>query len=234
MLPADCSGAATPPSPPRRPLTGASPAVAPSEPDRRRHPTRNLKRLLQGLGACPAPHLLDLGRLCDQNIEWLIHQRCKVTVDDQITALGPIEPPPAAPRSPRVKEKAPPPVVHLELRHAAESFDAILCWDLFDYLDRPSMSAALERLTALLKPKGYLLAFFNCERTLVRPATRYRIVGDELLEYEGLTDQALPGRVYENREIHELFEPFDLVNSCYLTNQMREILVQKKPAKLRK
>jgi hypothetical protein len=206
----------------------------PAAPSRQRHSTNNLKRLVDALAPCPAPHLLDLGRLCDQNIEWLIHHRCKVTVDDQITSLPP--PPPKAPPSPpshnrTIKEEKPAPVV-LELQQPAGSFDAILCWDLLDYLDLSGAQQSLTRLAALLKPRGYLLAFFNCERVAARPATRYRIVGMEQLEYEPLPHAHPPGRAYENREIQELFAGFDLVNSCYLTNQMREILVQKKPVRL--
>ncbi|MEW6324740.1 MAG: class I SAM-dependent methyltransferase, partial [Nitrospirota bacterium] len=169
-------GAVSPPSQPRRlpagAISGAAPAIPPGV-----HSTKNLTRLLKGLAACASPHLLDLGRLSGANIEWLIHRRCKVTVDDQITGLRPAAPPP--PRPPRGKEKAPPPPVALDLRHPDNSFDAILCWDLFDYLDRPSMQASLQRLAALIKPKGYLLAFFNCQRGETRPAVRYRIVSEE-------------------------------------------------------
>jgi hypothetical protein len=192
--------------------------------------------LIDGLAPCAAPHLLDVGRLCDQNIEWLIHHRCKVTVDDQITSL-PSPPPPSPLQSknavPRrgVKTVEPPAPMVLELPYPASAFDAILCWDLFDYLVGPGAQQSLQRLAVLLKPRGYLLAFFNCERIAARPATRYRIVGVEQLEYEPLPYAHPPRRAYENREILELFAGFDLVNSCYLKNQMREILVQKKAAR---
>jgi hypothetical protein len=195
--------------------------------------------LIDMLAPCPAPHLLDLGRLCDQNIEWLIHHRCKVTVDDQITSLRPPPRPSTSPsptqlktsgHHPGVKSGAVPvpPVQVVELHQPAGAFDAILCWDLFDYLEGSGAEQSLPRLAVLLRPRGYLLAFFNCERTTARPATRYRIVGSEHLEYEPLPQAHPPGRTYENREIVELFDAFDLINSCYLPNQMREILVQKR------
>ncbi|HXZ25076.1 MAG TPA: class I SAM-dependent methyltransferase [Nitrospiria bacterium] len=207
-----------------------------------RHSTRNLKRLLDGLASCPAPHLLDLGRLCDQNIEWLIHHRCKVTVDDRITPVKPQPPPPASsPRSrssarriphgpiPMPSAKEAPPVVALDLQQPADSFDAILCWDLLDYFDLSGARQVLQQLVTLLKPRGFLLAMFNCDHAAARIAVRYRIAGAELLEYEPLPLAHSPGRAYENREIQELFERFDLINSCFLPNQMREILVQKRP-----
>jgi hypothetical protein len=233
----------TTPLPPSAPLGGGAraiqtraPGVAqPAVSSRRQHSTNNLKRLIDALAPCPAPHLLDVGRLCDQNINWLIQHRCKVTVDDQITTLPP---PPAPPKavpahfrdSLSVREEKPAPVV-IEPHHPGGSFDAILCWDLLDYLDPAGAHQSLQRLAGLLKPKGYLLAFFNCERVAARPATRYRIIDAERLEYEPLPDAHPPGRAYENREIQELFAGFELVNSCYLTNQMREILVQKKPVR---
>lgn len=189
---------------------------------------------MQGLTACTSPHLLDLGRLCGQNIEWLIHRGCKVTVDDQVTPLRPVAPPPPPSPNRPTKKMAAPAVVALELQHPAESFDAVLCWDLFDYLDVAGAHLSLTRLAELLKPKGYLLAFFNCQRAAARPATRYRIVGEDQLDYEPQPQTILPGRIYENREIQELFADFDLVNSCFLTNQMREILVQKKAPRLRR
>jgi hypothetical protein len=212
----------------RRPAA-AQPSAAVS---RQRYSTNNLKRLIDALAPCPAPHLLDLGRLCDQNISWLIHHHCKVTVDDHITSLPPPPPSPSPSKNAASRQSAktgePPVPVVLELPYPAGTFDAILCWDLFDYLAGPGAQQSLQRLAVLLKPRGYLLAFFNCERTAVRPATRYRIVGAEQLEYEPLPHAHPPRRAYENREILELFAGFDLVNSCYLKNQMREILVQKK------
>jgi hypothetical protein len=202
----------------------------PTAPSRLHHSTKNLKRLIDALAPYPAPHLLDVGRLCDQNINWLIHHRCKVTVDDQITPLPPPKVVPAHFRS-RLSVKDETPVLPvIEPDHPEGVFDAILCWDLLDYLDPPGARQTLQRLAQLLKPRGYLLAFFNCERSTTRPATHYRIVTAEQLEYELLLHAHPPGRAYENREIQELFAGFDLVNSCYLKNQMREILVQKKPA----
>lgn len=237
------------------PQRGSARAIQTRRPDvtppsaissRRRNSTNNLKRLIELLAPCPAPRLLDVGRLCDQNIEWLIHHRFKVTVDDQITSLLP--PPrstPSPPRPPTTPSKsiAPrpggkpaskptPPASVIELHQPAGAFDVILCWDLFDYLEGSGAEQSLPRLADLLKPRGYLLAFFNCERTTARPATRYRIVGPEQLEYEPLPQASPPCRAYENREIVELFDTFDLINSCYLPNQMREILVQKRAVRV--
>jgi hypothetical protein len=97
-----------------------------------------------------------------------------------------------------------------------------------DYFDLSGARQVLHQLVPLLKPRGFLLAMFNCDHAAARMAVRYRIAGAEHLEYEPLPLAQSPGRAYENREIQELFERFDLINSCFLPNQMREILVQKR------
>ena len=44
---------------------------------------------------------------------------------------------------------------------AADQFDAILFWDVADYLPESLVKPLVERLQAMLKPKGHLLAFFH-------------------------------------------------------------------------
>ena len=184
---------------------------------------------MQALAEIDAPHLLDLGRLCDQNIEWWIHHGCKVTVDDLLTTL---EPPPPTPPQPRHRPKIdhqPAPVVVPEIRQPAEAFHAIVCWDLFDYFDPAGAAVMLKQVAALLKPRGHLLALFNCRKRVEQTATRYRIIAADRLHYE-----TLPGpmtRIYENREIQELFRDYELVNSCYLNHQMTEVLMQRRAAR---
>jgi hypothetical protein len=201
--------------------------AAPSDAASPRHPTRNLKRLMQGLAACPAPHLLDLGRVCDRNIEWLIHRGCTVTVDDVMTTL---RPPPAPPPQHRRQAKPAPIVFAPEIVQPAGSFDAILCWDLFDYLEWPGAQLLLQQLVVLLKPRGYLLTFFNSRRD-DRPAIRYRIVDDDTLEYERRPTPPPAARIFEHREIQELFGGLTMVNSCFLKHQLMEVLVQKPAAR---
>lgn len=188
------------------------------------HPSNNLTRLLQMLSGIPKPHVLDLGRLSSPNIEWLIQKGFKVYVDDRITSLKPIPTPPLPPKSEK-KKPAPAPLEPLEYDPAL--FDAVFCWDIFDYLVAKQAQELIAGIAKVLKPKGLLLAFFNCNRSSSPPPVRYRILGAAQLEYEPLVLHPMPRRMYENREIQELFAGFDTVNSCFLKNQMREVLVQR-------
>jgi len=187
------------------------------------YPTGNLQRLLRMLSGIFKPHVLDLGRLSGSNIEWLIQKGFKVYVDDRITTLKPAPPSPPPSRTEK-KKPAPAPLEPLEYDPAL--FDAVLCWDIFDYLVEKQAQDLIAGILKVLKPKGLLLAFFYCNRTTSPPPVRYRILQADQLEYKPLP-QTLPRRIYENREIQELFGGFDTVNSCFLKNQMREVLVQR-------
>ena len=47
------------------------------------------------------------------------------------------------------------------LDYSADQFDAILFWDVADYLPESLVKPLVERLQAMLKSKGHLLAFFH-------------------------------------------------------------------------
>jgi hypothetical protein len=155
----------------------------------------------------------------------LIHKGFRVSVDDRIT---PLTAPARSPLDNRKQENKVPSPPSLEIQeYAAGSFDGILCWDLFDYIVMKQAQELLSGLEAILRPKGLLLAFFNFNRSTPLPPIRYRIHDEDQLEYRCLTAATLPRRVYENREIQDLFSKFKLLNSCFLKIQMREVLVQK-------
>ncbi|HUK55273.1 MAG TPA: hypothetical protein VLY20_01285 [Nitrospiria bacterium] len=186
--------------------------------------TNNLKRLLQMVSGLPKPHVLDLGRLSGPNIEWLVQRGFKIYVDDHISSLKPAPPPSTASRS--EKKKSSPPLLE-PLDYAPALFDAVLCWDIFDYLAPVQAQDLVAGISRTLKPKGLLLAFFNFNRSSPPPPVRYRILHADRIEYAPLGIPPISRRVYENREIQELFPGFDTVNSCFLKNQMREVLVQR-------
>jgi len=48
-----------------------------------------------------------------------------------------------------------------ELQYEAESFDAVLMWDLCDYLPEALVKPVVARIYQITKPRGTLLAFFH-------------------------------------------------------------------------
>lgn len=111
------------------------------------------------------------------------------------------------------------------LDHPEGRFDAILAWDIPDYLDEVLVKPMVERIHKILKPKGVLLAFFHTKDAgPVSPYHRYHIADRETLELEPGPDFRLQ-RVFNNRHVENLFKDFASLKFFLARDNVREILV---------
>jgi hypothetical protein len=111
------------------------------------------------------------------------------------------------------------------LQYPEESFHGVLAWDLFDYFDAELLPRVMERLYSLLHPAGALLALFHS-----RPAERfhrYRIVNPQTIELLPAPTLAVHARVFQNREILDLFGKFRSSKTFVGRDQLREGLFLK-------
>lgn len=104
-------------------------------------------------------------------------------------------------------------------------FDAILCWDIPDYLHEALVKPMVERIHKILKPSGILLAFFHTKDAGPdSPYCRYHIVNGEVLELEPRPDFRLQ-RIFNNRHIENLFKDFASKKFFLARDNIREVLV---------
>src|ERR1019366_2917546 len=82
------------------------------------------------------------------------------------------------------------------LRYPVDTFDAVLLWDLLDYLDNELVSRLLARATSLVRNGGVALAMFHTRK----PETfhRYRVLDAQNLELIPAPCPFAPQRVYQN------------------------------------
>jgi hypothetical protein len=112
--------------------------------------------------------------------------------------------------------------------HPDGSIDGILCWDLFDFLDKAAAAALARQIVRLLKPGGAVMGFF-CTTAVERSSfTKYEIVDENSLRHRyhpgvGGKRQSLP-----NRDILKMFEGLTVADSFLLKNNTREMLLRKK------
>jgi hypothetical protein len=104
-------------------------------------------------------------------------------------------------------------------------FDAILCWDVADYLPEELVRPLVDRIHAMLKPRGSLLAFFHSKDAGTdSPHCRYHIVLPDTLELE-----AEPGpriqRIFNNRHVENLFRDFASRKFFLGRDNIREVVV---------
>jgi len=106
------------------------------------------------------------------------------------------------------------------LTQPANSVDAILLWDLLDYLDGESLPHFLARISALLRDGGAILAMFNTR--MPERFHRYRVLDEQNLELLPAPLLVPPQHIYHNREIQLLFERFRWSKSFVGREQFRE------------
>jgi len=106
------------------------------------------------------------------------------------------------------------------LTQPPNSVDAILLWDLLDYLDGESLPHFLGRISALLRDGGAILAMFNTR--MPERFHRYRVLDEQNLELLPAPPLVPPQHIYHNREIQLLFERFRWSKSFVGRDQFRE------------
>lgn len=109
----------------------------------------------------------------------------------------------------------------------AETIDAVLCWDIFDYLAPPAAEVLTGTLIQALRPGGALLAFFGGGGTAEMSYTRYVIEDEGHLRYRVASAACGRQRLLQNREILALFPGLKLSDSVLLKSGVREVLFRK-------
>jgi 2-polyprenyl-3-methyl-5-hydroxy-6-metoxy-1,4-benzoquinol methylase len=108
-----------------------------------------------------------------------------------------------------------------------ESIDGILCWDIFDFLDRASAQALADTLTRLLRPDGALLGLFSTTEGRPQVYTKFMVVDEKTLRYRTYPASRPRQKVLQNRDLNKMFEGLRVAESFLMKNSVREILFRK-------
>ncbi len=198
----------------------AAPVAAAGVFPRRSSGLNEFTRAIAGLEGL---RILDLGITSPVNIERLTGLGHKVYTEDLLAAS-------ADPSFVLATENGKP--IHDVPRFLAENlvfekelFDAILCWDIPDYLPEAFVKPMVERFHAVMKPGAILLAFFHTrDAGPDAPCYRYHITGPDTLELH-LGPRFRLQRVFNNRHIENLFRDFASLKFFLARDNVREVLV---------
>jgi len=187
------------------------------------HATRVLARFLAGLSGRSQPVLLDLGPVVGGNVSFFGEEiGCKILVEDlskdieRHVAEGKLDALPA--------------FFDTRFPQEADSIDGILCWDIFDYLDRPAAERLARHLKRVLRPDGILMAFFSTADPRLSPRTGYTkhvVVDRDHLRYRPYAGMRAKQPPLANRDIQRLFEPLRVTENFLLKTNLREMLFRK-------
>jgi hypothetical protein len=202
----------------RRAAEDQSPLATPA--DDPAFPTKALHRFLASLAARSSPVLLDLGPVVGSNLTFFGEQLgCKIFIEDLFRDLDQ-----------HIQQKKLDELgkfLAQRFPQADGSVDGILCWDLFDYLDRPCAQVLARELTRLLSVDGALLGFFATLPSQDARYTKFIIVDQGNLRQRPYPAGRPKQQVLLNRDILKLFDGLRVAESFLLKTNVREILFRK-------
>jgi hypothetical protein len=108
------------------------------------------------------------------------------------------------------------------LQYSPSSFDAVLLWDLLDYLEPTLGKQVITCLTDLLRPGGVVFAMFHSKKP--EGFQRYRVADSNTLQVLSTSPLCPAQKVFQNREIQDLFSRFRTMKSFVSRDQLRETL----------
>jgi hypothetical protein len=108
------------------------------------------------------------------------------------------------------------------LKYPISSVDTVLLWDLLDYLDPTLARQMVARITDIVRPGGLIFAMFHSKK----PAgfQRYRVADSNVLQVVDRPVINPAQKVYQNREIQDLFGRFRTMKTFVGRDQLRETL----------
>lgn len=111
------------------------------------------------------------------------------------------------------------------LSQEPETFDAVLLWDVCDYLPETLVKPFIERIHRVTKPKGLLLGFFHTKDAGPNaPYYRYHMKDTQTLELQEGPHFPLQ-RVFNNRHIENLFHDYANIKFFLGKENVREVLI---------
>jgi hypothetical protein len=177
-------------------------------------------KFLSAVGRLERPVLLDLGPVVGPNVEFFGGRlSCKLHIGDLFREIE------VAARS--VSRSGLPTALVKRLDQGPESVDGILCWDVFDYLDKATGLVLARHLESLLRRGGALHGFFGTTPADVKHYTRY--VVDKENRFHLRPYPAMPAKrnVLVTRDINNMFDRLILADSVLLKSGTRETLFRR-------
>jgi SAM-dependent methyltransferase len=215
---------------PGMPMSAAGSARAPESPESTRV-SNGLKEFLWNLDGLGRGTLLDLGPAWQTTLTFFIERGFRVSSEDILRGWKAflIEEETRLRNDADAREKLDMTPSGRATRFMAEnlqypraSFDAVLLWDLLDYLEPILAKQIVANLTELLRPGGVILAMFHSKKP--EGFQRYRVADSHTVQVISSAVICPAQKVYQNREIQDLFARYRTTKSFVGRDQLRETL----------
>jgi len=167
-----------------------------------------------------SPALLDLGPVVGSNVSFFGERlACKLHVEDLYSDVEE--------HARRGERAALAKFFADRLRQAPGSIDGILCWDLFDFLDRQAGLVLAGRLAVLLRKGGALYGSFGTTPIELKHYTKTVVVAEDALRHRMTPATPVARTVLLTRDIIKMFDGLIVAESVLLKSSTRETLFRR-------
>ena len=180
--------------------------------DRRKHQSRGLALATERLQAREVSRVLDLGSAVGSNVSFFSHYEVQLTIADLRVAIRGDD---LGAELDRV----------LALENALPSYDLVLGWDLFSYMDRAAIEILMSRIARSCRA-GTLL-FLTASTGAMIPSQPARITMNQRgrLDYQSdVAAQSIANPRFSPTALEGMMPGFRLLHSFLLGDEMQEFL----------
>ena len=168
--------------------------------------------------------LLDLGPATQANINFITNLGNRIYTADFLQVLN------DAFGLDDIAEQSNPGRIDYFLKQALDypegHFDGVLIWDVLEYLAPALLTAVVDRLHQIVRPKSYMLAFFHADdKQQTVPYYTFRIQNLTTLQL-AQHGQHRPTQLFNNRSLEKLFGKFDSVKFFLTKERLREVIIK--------
>ncbi|MEJ2724389.1 MAG: class I SAM-dependent methyltransferase [Deltaproteobacteria bacterium] len=160
--------------------------------------------------------LLDLGPVCEENIEFFARRIDKLFICDMFIRLD------------RARRHGQPcSLASRHLNYPSEMFDGILLWDLIDRLDREEARSLAQLCYRWLRPGGMVMLFAVGQQGMPLKVSSFVMTERFLVHLRVQHHLDLPVYGRQNRELLELLGPLTLAKSFMYRSGLREFILRR-------
>jgi hypothetical protein len=182
------------------------------------HRSQALKALLDSLRPDERHTVLDLGPPLASNIEFLSALSCRVRIADLHRSLchETVEN--------RQQEAMGATLDRLLPLAPEERFDALLAWDVFDYMRTDQVATLMARLAPACREGALVLVLASTRRQVPAAPLRHRILDRESMASEGPLEPQRPGPCHGQPDLKRMMPGFSVRHSVLLRSGVQEFL----------
>jgi hypothetical protein len=177
-------------------------------------------KFLSAVANQPSPTLLDLGPVVGSNVTFFGERlACKLHVEDLFADVEGFNK-----RGDRAGLLA---FLATRLSQAPDSIDGVLCWDLFDFLDKPSGLVLASKLAKMVRRGGALYGTFGTTPVELKNFTRTVVAAEDSLKPRPYPATPVPRTVLLTRDIIKMFDGLIVAESMLLKSSTRDTLYRR-------